>query len=211
MSALPTAPRCCAACGQPLGEDAQFCSGCGTPAKLTAAGSMVPPATAARRSTSHTVLAVLLAVMGFLGLLVVVLIALQLPAPNSGTTNRPEGTKPTGVEGKQPSIGDVKIGSGRDESGTLLQPGQIVSSSAEILCADIPLLNHPLGGGVLIWIENVTTGHRTAPLSATIEGEGSTMLPLDLPLSDERLIPGKHRLVIVLGEDHRFVKEFEVR
>jgi hypothetical protein len=36
-------------------------------------------------------------------------------------------------------------------------------------------------------------------------------MPFDLHLSEEKLMAGKYRLVILLGEDSRFVKEFEVQ
>lgn len=127
------------------------------------------------------------------------------PAPISSQSNAP---KPARGE---PRIGTVVIGSGRNESGALVRPGEaIVGSTTMTLSADIELIDHPLGGGVQVWIENTGNGRRTAPVAATIEGEGSGNMPFDLHLDDEKLPPGSYRLVILLGEDTRFVKEFQV-
>jgi hypothetical protein len=127
------------------------------------------------------------------------------------TTNPTEGLKPAAPDEKGRSVGTVVFGSGRTESGELIKPGEIVSSSIETLSADIALVNHPLGGAVRVWIEHIASGRQTAPVSATIEGEGSGNLPFDLHLGEEKLSPGKYHLVILLDEDMRVVREFEVR
>ena len=111
----------------------------------------------------------------------------------------------------RPRVGDIVIGSGRDENGVLLHPGATVPATASMLSAEIPLIDHPLGSPVMIWIEHITSGRKMLTVSATIEGTGSVHLPLDLPLGDEKLTPGKHRLVVQLDEDSRFTKEFEVQ
>lgn len=132
------------------------------------------------------------------------------PAP-IGSANPPPPPQPTAPESKEPGIGTVVFGSGRDEAGALIKPGEPVSQTTDTMSADIALLNHPAGGGVMLWIEHIASGRKTAPVSATIEGEGSGNLPFDLHLSEEKLTPGKYRLVIVLGEDSKFVREFEVK
>lgn len=137
--------------------------------------------------------------------------AQQQPPTKPETTNSPEGLKPAAPGNKERSVGMVVIGSGRTESGALIKPGEVVSSAIETLSADIALINHPLGGAVQVWIEHIASGRRTAPVSATIEGEGSGNMPFDLHMNEEKLTPGKYRLVIVLDEDMRFVREFEVK
>jgi len=133
------------------------------------------------------------------------------PPAEPEATPPPEGLKPAAPGNNGRGVGTVVIGSGRTESGALIKPGEVVSSAIETLSADIALINHPLGGAVQVWIEHIASGRKTAPISATIEGEGSGNLPFDLHMNEEKLTPGKYRLVIVLDEDMRFVREFEVK
>ena len=126
-------------------------------------------------------------------------------------TKPAEGLQPAAPGDKGRGVGSVTFGSGRTESDALINPGTVVPSSIETLSADISLINHPPGGSVQVWIEHIASGNRTAAISATIEGQGSGNLPFDLHLGEDRLVPGKYRLVILLDEDMRFEREFEVK
>jgi hypothetical protein len=133
------------------------------------------------------------------------------PAPAPAPDRAINTPKPEQPQGNEPGVGVVVVGSGRNEAGALIKPGEKVSGSIETLSADIALINHPLGGKVRVWIEHIDSGNKTEPITATIEGAGSGNLPFDLHLNKQKLALGKYHLVILLGEDQRFVREFEVQ
>jgi hypothetical protein len=110
-----------------------------------------------------------------------------------------------------PSVGTVVIGSGRDGAGRLLQAGAPIQRGATRLSADIELIDHPLGGRVLVWLERADTGARTEPVEATVKGEGSGTLTFNLDLGEEGLPPGEYRLVVLLGEEGRFETPFRAQ
>ena len=120
--------------------------------------------------------------------------------------------KPSTSTGSGPRVGSILIGSGRNEAGALLNPGKsLKAAKAETVSADIALIDHPLGGSVQAWLEDLGSGRGFCQVSATLNGEGSADLPLDLLLGEQKLKPGRYQLVILLGEDKRFTKEFEVQ
>ena len=133
-------------------------------------------------------------------------------APPSARAAPPEAPAappaPRATPSDRPSVGTVTIGSGRDGAGRLIRAGQPFSASAERLCADIELVNHPRGGRVRIWVERADTGARTEAVEASVEGEGSGDLTFNLDLGEEGLPAGQYRLVVLLGDDGRFETPF---
>lgn len=110
-----------------------------------------------------------------------------------------------------PSVGTVVFGSGRDDAGDLIWPGNQVSRTAGQISADIQLINHPAGGRVRVWIERKGGGARTEPVEGSVEGQGSGNLTFNLKLGKEGIEPGDYLLVVQLGEGERSETAFKVK
>lgn len=107
------------------------------------------------------------------------------------------------------SVGTIVIGAGRNENGSLINPGRPIPVTASDLSADIELINHPIGEKVEIWIEQGT--NRTESFEATVEGAGHGNITFDIQLGKGNFAPGDYLLVVMLGEKKRFTHEFVFR
>lgn len=114
----------------------------------------------------------------------------------------------------EPSIGKVVFGAGRNADGTLVGIGKPIPLNAPKVSADVELIAHPAGQRVQLWIEHLATGNKSEPLEVKglegVAGSGPITYDLDVPPQGTWL-SGKWNLVILLGEEKEFRKEFETR
>ncbi len=137
--------------------------------------------------------------------------SLELPDAVPGTTSS-GGSKQKPKNSGQPSVGTVTFGSGRNEEGTLINPGKILPANAPKLHVDVELINHPIGQHVQFWVKHIPSGKTTKPTEGTIEGEGNGTVTYELPSPPGGKWPtGKWKIFILLGEDSEFTSDFTVR
>ncbi len=125
-----------------------------------------------------------------------------------GATAAGEAPRPVMPEKDGSSVESILVGAGRNQGGSLVDPGKPLPKGLATISADFEVRHLAAGERVQAWVEKGE--NRTEPIDAVVSGEGGGKVSFDLHLGDADFPPGDYTLVVMLGGMKRFEKPFTI-